>query len=243
MRILLLNNNPVVSRLVAIAAQNSGFQLEEVAHLSRVSRFDYDAILIDDMSFNDDEAALLEAFRARKRLFFSSKTSGNEIGERFDAVLKKPFLPSQVEKVLDEIAQEDAMILPEDQGDYFFVLDEATPEETDTQVLDEAEVERIKALLDENEEIKDDDAPIEGDDTALEERKVQAITENLQKEGLEIVDEATMIESLTETEAKTPALTMDGDTFLEMLATMKTKKLKKLLKGAKVTLTVEFGED
>jgi len=251
MRILLLNANPVVSRLIALAAANKGAVVEEVTHLSHISSLTYDAVLIDDASYDEEAEALLSAVRTPVRIFFSGRNSNKEATEAFDEVLTKPFLPSQVEALLarcetnetssavspyeDASQQEDS---EEEEEEHFFFLEEETLESSEP-VLDEAEVARIKALLEESE--RDVDETIDTDDTAaMEARKVEAITENLKKEGLEIVEESEMIEDFAKTPVARDTLRMDAESFVRMLQELKPKKLRKLLKGATVTLTIEF---
>jgi len=266
MRILLLNANPVVSRLVELAAANKGAELEEVSHLSRVSTLSYDLVFVDDASYDEEAEAMLEALQRGRTVFFSGRENPEEIGEMFDTVLQKPFLPSQVEALLDAVetvekerageeeeeaeedipAAQDEAQKPSQQEDdefYFFLEEEALSEEEAEPVLDETEVARIKALLEESEKVSGEEPDTE-DEAAYEARKVEAITENLKKEGLEIVEESDIVEHLTEEKpsAQSQPMQMDGETFFAMLHSLKPKKLRKLLKGAKVTVTIEFKE-
>jgi len=182
----------------------------------------------------------------------------------FDEVIKKPFLPSQITAVLESLdeIENDA----EEIAEGYFIFPLSTEENTieneeetivleepkKAEVLDRSEIERIKALL------EDDDLelePIEMEhDIDYESRKVEVITQHLESDGLEIVNEDEYVETLSKKSKKEKKIKSkkkkgekkekDTYTFEEALIAavegMKVKKIKKLLKGADVTIKISF---
>jgi hypothetical protein len=125
-------------------------------------------------------------------------------------------------------------------------------------VLDPGEIERIKALLDMDEE--DVAAELPSSEEELENRKVEVIKQQLIADGLEIVDEEEIVEVLSkapkrkkekskkrkkrkkEPKGKKNEVAEAGfeEALLAAVREMKVKKIKKLLKGAEVTLKIKF---
>jgi uncharacterized membrane protein len=250
MRILLLNTNPAVSRIVALAASQLSAELEEVAHLSEISRIEYDAVIVDDGAFDEGTAATLDALHAARKVFLSGRAYGDEIEDGFDDVLQKPFLPVQIAALIQssqtdstqlraqENESEDNHLETEENDEFFFFLEDEMQEREES-VLDEREVERIKALLEESDDVEEETQY----DDDYEAKKVRVITENLQKEGLEIVDEEEIVDTLTEkNDNGNETVKMDAETFIDLITSIKPKKLRKLLKGATVTLSITFKE-
>ncbi len=226
MNILLLNTNPVVSRLVSLCMRDDTITYQEVSGISEVGGTAYDIVFVDDASYDNETAAFLSALDTKKIVFFSSRDSGEEIGSAFDRVIKKPFLPSQIQAVIDEMsaAEETELVSEEialeetdktqEEEHFIFPLassEEEVEEETedtpliDTEedetpkVLDSNEIDQIKALLEESDEAL---FPLQEDETDYEARKVEVITQKLEEDGLEIVAEEEIIEALSSEEKK-----------------------------------------
>ena len=290
MKILLINTNPVVSRLVSLCTEDTSIVLEEVAHVSEASDTAYDLVFVDDEAYSDEVAAFLGwVAQIGKVVYFSGRDSGEEIGEKFDTVLKKPFLPSHIQEIIaqtsagettsneqkEEIPQEDSaseekVSLETEESISIFPLasEEEQPKQDEpaedtredeaavTKVLDTKEIEQIKALLEEEEE---EVIPLDpSDEEAYEARKIAVITQKLEEEGLEIVPEEEIIASLGKEKKKRKKRAKmkkkkrkkskeDVYTFEEALLAaienMKPKKIKKLLKGAEVTIKIRFEDE
>ncbi len=274
MNILLINTNPVVSRLISLCMRDDNTVFEEVTDLNAVMLDKYDVVFVDDASCVEGLKDTLTNFMIRKKVFLSSKNSSEEPLDYFDEVIKKPFLPSQITALLeslDEIENDteesvvEHFIFPlakeEADGEDKVEKDEIELEEArETEVLDSSEIERIKALL------EDDDselAPVEIEhDLDYETRKVEVITQHLEADGLEIVSEEEYVEILSKKpknnkKEKKKKSNKENDikkkdkkkkeetfTFEEALIAavegMKVKKIKKLLKGAEVTIKINF---
>jgi hypothetical protein len=270
-KILLVNFNPVVSRLFALCTRDEHIELDEVKHVKNVeSEKAYDMIFVDDASYVEIVKEFIENQKIGKKIFISYE-SGSVPG--FDVTLKKPFLPSQILNLMETVT-----VVPEEQKreeePVIFPLDEEESEETSPRVpsifplateeteekkivsesphiLDSREIEKIKDLLD----MEEDVLPFEEElpEEVVEQRKVEAITAQLIAEGLEIVGEEEIVETLhTGKKSKKKKKTKDTGpfsleefdaiqkAFREALFRLKPKKIKKLLKGKKVELKLKL---
>ena len=282
MNILLINTNPVVSRLVSLCVREDDIVLEEVTDMAAVTDERYDLLFVDDHSYVDEVKHRLPELSITKKVFLSSKHSEDVALEFFDEVIKKPFLPSQItaviealkmyqqeevsEEVVEEEAQEEAssifplsteeksieeilsLDVPEEESES--ILDSLS--ESSSSVLDVREIDKIKALLDENE--KEDSVDPDED---YETRKVKVITEQLASDGLEIVSEDEIIDILSQKpkkekskkekkkkekvkkSAKEETYTFE-EALIAAIEGMKIKKIRKLLKHADINITISF---
>jgi len=98
MDILLINANPVVSRLMALCTRDAVYQLEEISSASQAQKEHYDIVFVDDGSYTVVTEGFVNGLDASKKIFLSS--SMHEI-PGFDRVIRKPFLPSQIIEVLE----------------------------------------------------------------------------------------------------------------------------------------------
>ena len=285
MNILLINTNPVVSRLVSLCVREDDIVLEEVTDMAAVTDERYDLLFVDDHSYVDEVKHRLPELSITKKVFLSSKHSEDVALEFFDEVIKKPFLPSQItaviealkmyqqEELSEEVVEEEA---PEEASSIFplsteeksieEILSLDVPEEEDEEsesildslsessssVLDVREIDKIKALLDENE--KEDSVDPDED---YETRKVKVITEQLASDGLEIVSEDEIIDILSQKpkkekskkekkkkekvkkSAKEETYTFE-EALIAAIEGMKIKKIRKLLKHADINITISF---
>ncbi len=114
MDILLINANPVVSRLMALCTRDAVYQLEEISSASQAQKEHYDIVFVDDGSYTVVTEGFVNGLDASKKIFLSS--SMHEI-PGFDRVIRKPFLPSQIIEVLEgkehEGMQESEGVIPE----------------------------------------------------------------------------------------------------------------------------------
>jgi hypothetical protein len=297
MHILLININPVVSRLISFCMREDNIDLEELENAGAVARDSYDVVFVDEASYGDETEEVLENLIIRKKVFLSSVEAVSDEAEFFDSIIKKPFLPSQITAVLKSLEKnaplEAVLEIPSIfplSGDEMNIenaeehADETVEEdeEADTKVLDLNEIDKIKALLDMDEEIE------EVSEEEYESRKMEVIKQQLIADGLEIVDENEYVEALSKKplaekkeksseQSDNPAGTRTKKmksrknkdkkskskksqkeqkikkdkkqeeeifTFEEALLAaiegMKVKKIKKLLKGAEVTIKINF---
>ncbi len=221
MKILLINFNPVVSRLFALCTRDAHIELDEVEEVSDVERGKhYDLLFVDDASYVESVKEFMESRSIGKKVFISYEP-GSVSG--FDLTLKKPFLPSQILNIIENATVAEEVKEEEEEAPVIFPLDEeeknieeskedseVTPsifplatEETEEEeivpenphILDSREIEKIKDLLDmeENEIL-----PVEEElpEEVVEQRKVEAITAQLIADGLEIVEEEEIVKTI-----------------------------------------------
>jgi len=252
MTILLINDNPVVSRLLTLCTRDDDMMLEEVKSVYTIKNESYDVVFIDEESYIGEVLKLSEMISIGKKILLSAVDV--EVND-FDKTLQKPFLPSQIVEILEsiKISQEYA-----GEGDTSNLDEIQIVNKKDAhQVLDENELEKIKKLLEMNDEIEIVDTLDEED---IETRKVEIIKEQLIADGLEIVDEAEIVEELStpdeiivfpnkkkkrkkKKEKKYSALSKKKlkkieDAVKIAIATLKPKKMKKLLKGNKIEISI-----
>ncbi len=284
MHILLININPVVSRLIALCMREEHIDLEEVQNIGTVSRDKYDVVFVDDASYDDEVREVLANLIMRKKVFLSSNDEMSTATRVFDSVIKKPFLPSQITAVLESLEEDNTLEAVTEVPSIFPLFNDEVnienveeaedeiveeDEKVDTKVLDLNEIDKIKTLLDMDEEVE------EVSEEEYESRKVEVIKQQLIADGLEIVDEDEYVEALSKkplsekkkklkkmksckNEDKKSKLKISKKekirkdkkkneeifTFEEALLAavegMKVKKIKKLLKGAEVTIKINF---
>lgn len=95
MKILLLNDNPVVRKLVALSAQKTKDELSVITAPEEVEDHEYDLLIIDDGKYSDDVfSSLQEALNYKSSLLMA--TRGNATPAGFDNIINKPFLPTDL---------------------------------------------------------------------------------------------------------------------------------------------------
>ena len=199
MHILLININPVVSRLVSLCMREEHMHLEEVQSVGRVERDRYDVVFADEASYGEETEEVLANLIIRKKVFLSSHDEVGDVTGVFDTIIKKPFLPSQITKILESLEKDDILEVATEMPSIFpFPNDEVRIEEiveedekADTKVLDSNEIEKIKSLLEMEEGV------VAVSDEEYESRKVEVIKQQLIADGLEIVDKDEYVEALS----------------------------------------------
>ena len=195
MHILLINTNPVVSRLLALCTRDDSMTLEEVDNITEIKRDDYDVVFVDEMSYKDEVLVLDEYLKSTYKVLFSNEDI--EISA-FDITIKKPFLPSQIIDILENTSEgqqkeESQELEVEEESISIFPLPSEDEVADEAQVLDVGEIEKIKALLD----MDDEEHFVPLNDDELEMRKIEVIKEQLVSEGLEIVEEDYILEEFS----------------------------------------------
>ncbi len=230
MNILLINNNPVVSRLLSLCTRDKSIILEEIIEIEESKHDMYDIVFVDESSYKGKAQNLNEYLTIKKKVFF---THTNMSSLDFDVFIQKPFLPSQILEVIESLENKKDELVEEKMAK--------------TQVLDGDEVEKIKELLEMNE--KDDDSSDEVLSTEeYEARKVRVIKEQLLADGLEIVEEKEILCEIGEdTSDDAWKLSSEDNLFLEQVKRKKTKnksskKVKKKLAHKKDDLIVQAVE-
>ncbi len=214
MNILLINSNPVVSRLFSLCTHDACMNLEETDNAGDIAGTEYEVVFIDEGSYEGGVLRLNEKIKTGKKILLSNT---DVLISDFDMTIQKPFLPSQIIEVLEEVkASKNAEDIENEREEEqesaevqtaIFPLssDDSEDEETGMEqhdearqsnaVLDAKEVAKIKELLE-----ADEDEPQEASwsDEAYEKRKIEVIKEQLIAEGLEIVEENEIVDTLNE---------------------------------------------
>ena len=277
MKILLINANPVVSRLLALCTRDEDIVLDEVKRVDAVKDADYDLLFVNDASYTDQVDDLLEKQRFRKKVFIAYD---EDPVAGFDMTIKKPFLPSQIIQVIESIDMseeihqneeemysltsdiaEEEQVTKEELPPIFPLSSQKAEENNAPEVLDSNEIEKIKALLDMDHDVTEDE-PISDDE--YEARKVKIIKEQLIADGLEIIEEDAIVEELSivgtdsskqakknKKSKKKKQETLLGqkerariEAAVEVaLDKMKPKKIQKLLKGKKIEIKIKLEDE
>jgi uncharacterized membrane protein len=105
MKILLLNDNPVVRKLVALSAQKTKDDLSVIWSVDEVEGSEYDLLIVDDAHYSDEAmSALKEKIQYKTSLLMA--TRGNATPAGFDKVINKPFLPTDLVDLFSQIAKD-----------------------------------------------------------------------------------------------------------------------------------------
>jgi hypothetical protein len=190
---------------------------------------------------------VIEALKMYQQEELSEEVVEEEVSKEASSI----FPLSTEEKSLEEILSLD---VPEEEDEESESLLDSLSESSSS-VLDVKEIDKIKALLDENE--KEDSVDPQED---YETRKVKVITEQLESDGLEIVTEDEIVDILSQKQKKQKSKKEKSKkekvkkekkrakeetyTFEEALIAaiegMKIKKIRKLLKHADINITISF---
>ena len=172
MKILLLNDNPVVDKLVTLSAQKTSDEVDTASHIEEIPSHVYDLLIVDDSVYNDDLFDALSAkIKYKKSLFICDKNAAEV--ESFSSILKKPFLPTDLVELFmmfeKEVENEAYEEMPVEEDQESEVSDELSLDEgLGESVLDDEEAQKVKDLLEENEEELSFDEEVESDIESLE---------------------------------------------------------------------------
>ncbi|NPA50310.1 MAG: hypothetical protein GXO02_01610 [Epsilonproteobacteria bacterium] len=195
MKILLLTQNNTVASLVKLTIDTiEDANIDIVSDIDDISKDCYDVLLVDDTFLNLNE--VLKEIKDKliiKETILLGKGDA-VVKEAVDKVLNKPFLPRELEALLEKSSILESEAEEEIENLY---------EEPKSFALDAKEIMQIKALM---------------DDDMFEKRK-EVEEDSLNKESI------------------------DFERFIEMINSLKSKKLKKLLKGAKIKIEIEFPKE
>ena len=105
MKILLLNDNPVVHKLVTLSAQKTSDEVEVATKIDDISATSYDLLVVDDSIFSQEFMQALDAkIKYENSLFICSKDT--QIEYIFTSTLTKPFLPTDLVEIFSHYGRE-----------------------------------------------------------------------------------------------------------------------------------------
>ncbi|MFK5937304.1 MAG: hypothetical protein QM497_02805 [Sulfurimonas sp.] len=210
MKILLLNDNPVVNKLVTLSAQKTSDELEVVTSIDEISSNTYDLLVVDDNMYNDSLFNdIKEKATFSQSLYICSRDA--EQVEEFSSSIKKPFLPTDLVELFSVISHDidtvDLSTKEEDTPDIAeeeLVADE--PQETEEELIfddDELELEDDEELtLDEDELELDEELSLDTEihESVLDNEEAQKVKDLLDETSEELeLDEELELEEEDET--------------------------------------------
>ncbi len=131
MHILLINTNPVVSRLFYDISKDDDISIDEIDSMDNLKdECSYDIVFVDEESYREEQKEFLFGLDTLLKVFFSYKS--DEMIE-FDRTLSKPFLPSQIIDIISDVKEQNRS----------------------SAILDIDELEKIKDLLEMDEVVEE----------------------------------------------------------------------------------------
>ncbi len=173
MKLLLINKNPVVSRMMKMSVPKAGFEMEESEDIYNLPSGEYDVVVIDDEMYDENFWEVVKKSVQYKKAGLIKGSKGQDV-EGFDFVLPKPFLPTDLIEILRtikteiELRQESLGHEPTEQGESIVEIEEE-PEESPfisepmekSGILDESEVQQVAELLEDEEPLQESEDAIE----------------------------------------------------------------------------------
>ncbi|MEA3455846.1 MAG: hypothetical protein U9R26_05015 [Campylobacterota bacterium] len=235
MHILLVNTNPVVSRLFSLNTRDdAAIHIDEVVGGEMIPETRYDVVFIDEKCCDAEAAGVyLEKVRAGEKILFSSRKGSAVDG--IDRVITKPFLPSEIAAVLQSILKNKGVVTGEEEDFLAPVESREVYEDSEKEknlILDSQEIDIIKQLLvnEELEVAENEESEVESESMIVEEHKSNPKKRNKPKKKKENKEVSKTKEKKMRFE----------ESLLEALVEMKPKKIRKLLEDAEVSITIRF---
>lgn len=219
MKILFINTNQIVQKLIEVTAQKANVELVSINNIKQATDIEqYDYIIIDDDCYNTDKDAFDVLIAGRRACLIYSKS--DEMPTGFSEYVKKPFIPTHILNIMIEeisklqtkesFTQDSATGSDLDSTD-LAQSTEKDSEETLAQVsedtlLDDLDLGEIEEV-DEQEDVLEQDLDKElndSDDSNQEDLedlldKAKALTETLDSQQLEQANESEQSDSNTST--------------------------------------------
>ena len=181
MRLLLLNNNPAVSRLIKLSAEKAGYELDEFEDYGLVPLSTYDVILIDNELYDETALAELCEHTGCDYIIYICQR-GAKKPDTVNVALEKPFLPTDFLVLLDKVKNViESHKMEEVEEDPTSLQSSST-----TEMEDAFDIDQIDTL-----ESEDDILPInllEENDDDFKDEKEENVSEKLSLEDLELDD-------------------------------------------------------
>ena len=185
MKILLINNNPVVSRLTALSARKEDIEIDEIQEVTELNTTKYDIVFVDADSLSKDvENAISDNINAQKKVLFYAQDD-TEDSSSFDMSILKPFLPSEVSAVIRSVDEHQEKEMTEETlpVETAPLIEESSVEEPS---FEKKEEEKSFDILSKVQETKRDDL-FDLDLTPIKEEKSNELTDAL--DNIELTDE------------------------------------------------------
>jgi DNA-binding response OmpR family regulator len=199
MKILLINNNPVVSRLTALSARKEDIEIDEIQEVTELNSDKYDIVFVDADSWSKDvQDVISENITVKKRVLFYAQDD-NEDKNAFDIGILKPFLPSEVSAVIRTVEESQEVEEPievKEEATHFNVLANAENEkredlfELNDKVEKVAELEPMELEVAENKrDLMDELEKIDSDEVVSQDTFDQKLEEAFPLKGSALEDD------------------------------------------------------
>jgi hypothetical protein len=161
MNILVLNKNIIVSKLISLSVEEFDVNIIEVDSSSQImSQDEYDIVFIDDSCYNSGSVDFINNITSSIKIVLYTNESDNIQQLHYDFKIKKPFLPSAIVDILNEVIQKDIENLS-DSNDLSILLDYDDVKVGET--IEESQLNQVDSIKD----FLVDDSLNEIDDTIL----------------------------------------------------------------------------
>lgn len=173
MHLLLLNNNPAVSRLIKLSIDKVGYELDEFEDYGLVPLEHYDLIMVDNECYNEaDLETLCEQSSCQYVLYICQR--GSKKPEFANMALEKPFLPTDFLILLEKIKNVLASLKPEEAKSVEEEIDLSEEEpELDLQNVAAFDIDGIDTFGIDEESSLEEDTPLEKEEMMLDALELQ----------------------------------------------------------------------
>jgi len=220
-KILLLSPSSVIYRLIEIGTEGVEREIAWHKNCQKFPEGHYDIAFVDDKACQElpesgEFGQMVRNIAAHSKILFTSDSSRETEG--IDGLIEKPFLPSSITKVIREFVEERGHQRE----------DTITPS-----ILDPNDISEIRRLLIE-------DAKALSPEGNFPEAIGRLIDEENRRETTQ-AEEQEAWESTKMSEKVEEDMNIAHDNpLVEAILQMKPKKLRQLLKGAKITIKIKF---
>ena len=218
MKVILLNNNPAVSKLVSVSLNKLGYTFAEIDNLEYLTSNDADLIICDSGLY-DSKINYLEY--AKNQLFLIPRNRADEYNLAKSQTLQKPFLPTDfidiVKRILVEIPKSTKIVEPKPSnikvGDEFGQIHTNDKVDVFSDLNSDELLDDINKLQDDFENSSFDDENHEEQELEQFENLIEVAEPKLDKDefddDLGLDDELSKIESLMDESKDVNSLTDD----------------------------------
>lgn len=196
MQLLLINNNPAVSRLITLSVEKMGLSINEIADFESYDGSQCDIALVDSDLYDESAVSMFKNMGLCSHLVYIG-ARGSDKPSEMDSMLEKPFLPTDFIEMIEAIKQNLTTTPP---------IDEPAP--MDTFEEEEGLDEEIDAL----DEVEEETAQESGE-VPLEENTQSSIDLDDEESLDDVFDNLESMADLDETEEESESL--QDDTSIE----------------------------
>jgi len=217
MNVLLLTHNRTVEEMISLAfREQESLQLNHGDDAGMVGG-DYDVVIVDDTFPHLHEVwQMTQKSKIRNTVLLAQR--GSLVEDPFDHRITKPFLPEEITSLMLRIQ------------------DEAASESSETALKKKKKKKKKKKSPGQKK--------FKAETEVLNLEEIETIKTLLEEEGLEIVHEEELAQKvLSDEESHNLTSANQEPDLLEALRTMKPKKIRKLLKGAQISIKIRFPGD